>query len=282
MHKAAKKDLSRSGIAKQDAEYAEMFSTEDASTVFEEFKPLPALIIPYIDPWTGMEMIFERNGEIEPFCRVRYFYDKQAKPGFGKPKKQVRYGQPKKSGVHPYFPAVEDLDWLAVAEDPDIPIMITEGEKKALAACIAGVPTIGLGGVYNFTHDGELLPILENIVWKQRTVYICYDSDAVGNNKIQVAEGRLATELSLKRKANVFLVRLPELAGGEKMGVDDYLIAEGDDALFDLLDRAPEMRKIDREVLRMNADVAWIDKEGLLLDLRTDTWLKKGDFTKGK
>lgn len=280
MRKVAKKDLKRSGIAVQDAYGAGMYSVDDASEIFEEFKAEPALIIPYIDPWTDHDITFKQDGKDIPFCRIRYLNTPPKVQSFKK-KKFPRYSQPKNSGVHPYFPVVEDLDWVAIAEDTDIPIMITEGEKKALAASLAGVPTIGLGGVYNFTHDGELLPMLENIKWSGRVVYICYDSDAVGNNKIQAAEGRLSTELSLKRNASVFLVRLPDLPGGAKMGVDDFIVAKGVDALFVLLDSAPEMRKIDREVLRMNAEVAWIAKDGLLLDLRTDNWIKKSDFIKG-
>lgn len=280
MIKVAKEDLKRSGITVQEAEEAEMYSVKDASKTYPEFKQAQGLIIPYVDPWTDDFMEFEREGDMLPFYRVRYF-DKADKVRGFKKKKAIRYGQPKDSGVHPYFPLADGIDWREIAEDADIPIMITEGEKKSLAACLAGVPTIGLGGVYNFTHDGELLPVLDKIKWSQRVVYICYDSDAGDNNKIQVAEGRLATELSLKRNASVFLVRLPELPGGAKMGIDDFLEAKGDDALFELLDKAPEMRKIDKEILRMNGEVAWIAKEGLLLDLRTDTWLKKGDFTLG-
>tara|TARA_R110000772_G_C13310278_1_gene440253 strand:+ start:35822 stop:38020 length:2199 start_codon:yes stop_codon:yes gene_type:complete len=279
MLKSAHDDLKRSGITDIDADNAEMFTVEDASTIYKDFKPWPALVIPYINPWNDEPMEFLRNGEAEPFARVRYF-EEPCKKSFTK-QKPLRYGQPKNSGVHPYFPIVEGIDWLAVVKDPTIPIMITEGEKKALSACLAGIPTIGLGGVYNFTHDGELLPILEDVVWKGRAVYLCYDSDASTNNKIQVAESRLATELSMKRGAGIFLVRLPEGEGGLKVGVDDFLVQNDAEALFELIERAPEMRKMDREVLRMNADAAWIDSEGLLLDLKTDTFMKKADFVKG-
>ena len=279
MLKDAIEDLKRSGIEVGEAEFADMSTVTDASTVYKDFKPWPALVIPYVDPWTDEFMEFERNGKMEPFARVRYFGDMEAKT-FVK-KKALRYGQPKDSGVHPYFPVVEGVDWVAIAKDQTMPIMITEGEKKSLAATLAGIPTIGLGGVYNFTHDGELLPILENINWDGRPVYLCYDSDAMNNNKIQVAEGRIATELSMKRNAQIFLVRLPEGPGGSKMGVDDFLVKEGEAALFDLLEVAPEMRKIDKEVMRLNAEAAWIDREGLVMDIRTDTWLKKSDFIKG-
>jgi ABC-type oligopeptide transport system ATPase subunit len=280
MLKVCIEDLARSGITREEAEEAGMFSVRDASTIYEEFKPCPGIIIPYIDPWTDDELEFERNKETLPFCRVRYFEPERAKQTFKK-KKAIRYGQPKSSGVHPYYPIVDTLDWEEVADDPSIPILITEGEKKSLAACIAGIPTIGLGGVFNFSHDGELLPEMEWIEWKGRTVYLCYDSDAADNIQIQVAEGRLATELGTKRHANVFLVRLPELPGGAKMGVDDFLVKEGPDALFELLEVAPQMRRIDKEVLALNKDVVWIETVGKLLDLNSGVWIAPGNFVNG-
>lgn len=286
MLKSAKKDLERSGISVQAAEEAEMYSVPDASKICEDFKPYPALVIPYVDPWTDEFMTYERDGEVLDFQRVRYFEPERKVHGFKK-EKVMRYAQPSSSGVNPYFPMVdfefngELLSWADVAKDPAIPIMITEGEKKSLAACLANIPTIGLGGVYNFTHDGELLPLLDNIEWSQRPVYICYDSDALANSNIQAAEGRLSTELSMKRNASTFLVRLPDLPGGAKQGVDDFLVTKGEDAMWDVIDRAPQMRRMDREVLRLNTNVAWIEREGLVLDTGTDIWMKKGDFTNG-
>ncbi len=278
MHKPAKEDLARSGIEVHEAKEAEMYSVPDASKVCPDFQAHPALIIPYVDPWTDEYIPYERDGEEVPFCRVRYYPEKKGKQGFTK-KKALRYSQPQSSGVHPYFPAV--MDWLDIAEDVTVPIMITEGEKKALAACLADIPTIGLGGVYNFTHDGELLPLLEKVEWKGRQVFICYDSDALSNSRIQAAEGRLITELCMKRGADAFLVRLPDLPGGAKQGVDDYLVNHGKKELFNLLRAAPDMGRMNREVLRMNADVAYIKREGLLLDTGKDIWMKKGDFTSG-
>ncbi len=286
MLKPAKQDLERSGISLQLAEEVEMYSVTDASKVCPDFKPWPALVIPYVDPWTDEFMYYERDGEEFDFVRVRYFEPERKVHGFKKEKK-LRYSQPLDSGVHPYFPAMEFefngemLTWADIAKDPTIPIMITEGEKKAIAACAANIPTIGLGGVYNFTHDGELLPEMEHIEWSQRPVYVCYDSDALANSNIQAAEGRLATQLSMKRNASTFLVRLPELPGGAKQGVDDFLVAKGEDALWELIDRAPQMRRLDREVLRMNANVAYIKKEDLVLDTGTDIWMKKSGFTNG-
>lgn len=280
MLKAAAKDLARSGVSIEEADFAEMYSVKDASQVYEDFEHHPALVIPYVDPWTDDYMQFKRDGECLPFCRVRYFTPPSKVKSFKK-QKQQRYTQPRSSGVHPYFPMVQGLDWIKIAVNPDTPLVITEGEKKALAACLIGIPTIGLGGVYNFSQDGELLPILDKFDWEGRTVWICYDSDAVDNINIQAAEARLATELSMKRKANVFLVRIPQPKSGKKMGVDDFIVEYGDEAFYKLLEGAPEMRKMDKEVLRLNASAAWIEKEGLVLDLDTDTWIKKSDFSNG-
>lgn len=280
MLRDAVRDLQKSGISENDADNAEMYSVADASEIYPEFKNLPALVIPYIDPWTDDFTQFEKDGENYPFCRVRYYAQEVTVKSFAK-KKLLRYSQPQGSGVHPYFPLVDEIPWQDICNDAETPLMITEGEKKALSACLAGIPTIGLGGVYNFTHDGELVPVLDRIEWSGRSVYICYDSDATDNSRIQAAEGRLATELSTKRNASVFLVRLPERRGGAKVGVDDFIVKNGSDALFDLLEQAPEMRQIDREVLRLNGEVAWIDREGMLLDLQTDVWMRKADFVKG-
>ncbi len=280
MLKLAKADLERSGIDTEEAEYAEMRSVTDASTICPDFQAHPALIIPYVDPWTDDFIQYERDGEMVPFCRVRYYAPEKKVHGFKK-EKAIRYSQPQESGVHPYFPIVDGIDWVAIAKDIKVPIMITEGEKKALSACLAGVPTIGLGGVYNFTTNGELLALLENIEWKGRPVYICYDSDASDNVNIQAAEGRLATELSMKRGAGLFLVRLQGLPGGAKQGVDDLIVNEGDDALMAALHSAKPMSQVDKGVHTLNADVAYIEKEGLVLDTGKDIWLKKSDFTNG-
>ena len=83
---------------------------------------------------------------------------------------------------------------------------------------------------------------------------------------------------AVKRNASVFLVRLPDLPGGAKQGVDDFLVSHDEEALWDVIDKAPQMRRMDREVLRMNADVAYIKREDLVLDTGTDIWMKKSDI----
>lgn len=270
----ALKDLARSGLTAENANSAGIGIVADARTLCAEYASAPALVIPYLDV----------NGEhlSPPFARIRYLADPPSKNGnpFKAPKPQ-RYAQPPGSGVHAYFPHGTRVDWAEVQAAHDRPLVIVEGEKKALAASLQGFATVGLGGVYNFLATGELLPELDAFVWKGRPVYICFDSDAAHNPQIQAAEARLANELSLKRSAVLHLVRLPNLSDGSKQGIDDYLVHEGPDALEALLKSAPRMRKIDAEVVALNEHVAWIEKEGCIYDLRSKEFIQKSNFTNG-
>lgn len=279
--KKALRDLERSGLTAENAEFAGIYSVKSARDVYAEMEDEPALVLPYYDPWSDDVMTFRRDGEILDFARVRYLGDPPKQRSFTKVKKQ-RYGQPSRSGVHPYFPVVPDFDWREVAEETGTPLVITEGEKKALRSCLAGVPTIGLGGVYNFMSDGELLAALQHIKWSGRPVYICYDSDAATNPNIQAAEGRLAKKLSLERGATLYLARIPEPRDAGKAGIDDYIVDHGEDAYISrVLETAPRLRKIDSAVLELNSHVAWIEDEGMLLDMHTLKFIRKDHFVRG-
>lgn len=281
MLKKAKADLAKSGISVEEAEYMEMFSVKDASKICDDFQAEPALVIPYVDPWTDGFMEYERDGEIQDFMRVRYYKETPTVQGFTTERKKQRYSQPQDSGLFPYFPIVDTFDWVEIAEDVDIPIIIVEGEKKAACGCLMGLPTIGIGGVYNFARDGELLPHLKNIEWEDRDLYIAFDNDIKTNNKIVVAESRLATEMSIKHGANVKMVRFPDKPDGDKVGLDDFYMWQGEDAFIELLRKAPDMRGIDKAVLALNRNLAWIEKEGMALETSTNTWIKKDNLKSG-
>lgn len=283
--KLAAADLARSGIPPQAAAFAGIGVVQDARVICPDYEDAPALVIPYFDPWSDpVGPVVYRNGAGNvPFARIRYLDNVPSRPGANpfKPAKEQRYAQPADSGVHAYFPVVPKVAWASIAADPSYPVMIVEGEKKALAATLQGFATIGLGGVYNFYNAGSFLPELERFTWKGRPVYICFDSDAAHNPQIQAAEARFATELSLHRGAVLHLVRLPNLPDGKKQGVDDFLLSEGPDKLDALLTAAPRMRKIDAEVVALNEHVAWIEKEGCVYDLRSKEFIQKNNFTNG-
>jgi putative DNA primase/helicase len=137
---------------------------------------------------------------------------------------------------------------LAVLNDPAVPLVVTEGEKKTLKADQEGFPTIGLAGVYAWhrkrakdakgqaTGPRDVIDDLAAIPWESRDeprvgrrVYIVFDSDAVTNRQVRQAECHLAQALK-ERGAVVKVVRLPPGPPGEdgkpgKVGIDDYFVA---------------------------------------------------------
>jgi len=280
MLKAALKDLRKSGISRAEAEEAGFFTVRDASEIHPSFKPWPALVLPYADPFKDDLMTYEFDGDTWDFCRVRYYPPTSAIRSPIK-KKELRYGQPPGSGVKAFFPQTSKIDWAAVADDPDELIVITEGEKKALAGCLAGVPTIGLGGVYNFSNDGELLDELLDMEWEGRPTYICYDSDASNNSAIQAAEARIGTVLALDHGALPFLCRIPDDDGVFKIGLDDFIVKNGSDAFYELLDKASYLRPMDKAILKMNQQVAWVADEGMLYDIKDNRFIRKDNFISG-
>ncbi len=225
MHPKAVADLARSGISAASAEAAGMFDVEDASTICSDLKPLPALVIPYFDVH-GEPVAYGEAPNDKHFCRIRYLEEPTCAQSFVR-KKAQRYTQPIDSGVHAYFPAIQGTSWAALSKDTKSPLLITEGEKKALAGSLAGFATVGLGGVFNWASDGELLPELSVWKWHGRNVFLVFDSDAALNPNIQLAEARLVDELMRKRGAKVYLVRLPHNSDGSKCGLDDFLLSNG-------------------------------------------------------
>ena len=93
----------------------------------------------------------------------------------------MRYWQPPHTSPHLYLPPL--LSWQHVARHPTTELTITEGEKKAAAACQHGLITAAVGGVWcwrSTIENGEklILPMLDEFQWTNRSVLMCPDSDA--------------------------------------------------------------------------------------------------------
>jgi putative DNA primase/helicase len=147
---------------------------------------------------------------------------------YAKPEPEgVRYSQPAKSGVEVYCASLPDhINWPKVLEDADVPLVVTEGEFKAIAAIKCGIPCVGLGGVGSFGRM-FLTPYLKRFKWTGRVVYITYDSDVHDKAEVAVQERKLAQALKQKG-ATVLVVPVPDPAdGSDKQGLDDWLWAQG-------------------------------------------------------
>jgi putative DNA primase/helicase len=165
--------------------------------------------------------------------------------------KPVKYESPKGLANQAYFPPAT----RAVLSDATIPLLVTEGEKKSAKADQDGFPCVGLVGVYGWQKkrankegeprgERELIDALASIPWQGRSVCIVYDSDAATNPNVRRAEWHLA-ECLARHGAKVKVGRLPQGDAGpggthSKVGLDDFLVAHGPDALRRLLAEAAD------------------------------------------
>lgn len=230
----ARAHLKESGISEAQAMAAGIMPYQSARSLDRGFADVPALVFAYHDIH-GQPVIAPHRDGPRPFVRLRYLAD-SARNGFVR-KSLPRYTQAAGSGVHAYFPMTDAFQWADISTAPGAALIITEGEKKALKACLDGFATIALSGVWCFRREGQLLPELAQFVWEGRSVEIVFDSDSADNPQVAHAERALAKEL-VDRGAEVKIVRLPAAPDGAKQGLDDFLVRNGADRFVELLPKA--------------------------------------------
>lgn len=255
-----KEKLASSGLNTKIAEQLGMFEIPSAMQLDDSFNALPALVIPYHN-LNGA--VARARSQWPDFFRIRYLAKGHDFRALATDKAQ-RYAQPRHTGVCAYFPKIEN--WDKIGKDTDQGLIFTEGEFKAAAACAAGFPTIGLGGVYNFraSLDGIFfLPELEKINWRKRPVWICFDSDYAENSNVCSAIGKLGEELD-ERGALVHVLLLPDVVENGKTGLDDYFLEHDADDFEQLLNDA-EPLGFSRPLWRINDEVIYVEDPGLVI-----------------
>lgn len=170
----------------------------------------------------------------------------------GQPRQKAKYLSPPGRGNLLYFvpqTALQDLTNI------NLPIVITEGEKKTLAlerlaqqATNRFLP-IGLTGVWSWRGTigkewgpkGERLAVkgvisdFDKITWSQRQVWILFDCNVATNPSVARARLELAQELD-RRKAKVSYIELPQSTGVN--GVDDLLALWQPEQVLELFEQA--------------------------------------------
>ena len=139
---------------------------------------------------------------------------------------RAKYLQDSGTSNHLYIPPIPD--WEAILADSLLSVVVTEGEKKALALCSRGMPCLGLGGVSsigNRKRGQQVLPELEEFCKGGRTIYIVFDVDK-GFTVLKPEVARAAMTLAniaLEYGGNPRIVTLPSEAS-QKMALDDWLL----------------------------------------------------------
>ncbi|AKG21308.1 plasmid replication protein, CyRepA1 family [Calothrix sp. 336/3] len=178
--------------------------------------------------------------------------------------KYVKYEHPYKEPTRAYFLEVPHRIWrkiskscgIAIAPEDllnpqgfwhwvwknNVPIVIVEGAKKAACLLTAGYATIAIPGInsgYRIPKDEEgnitgkpfLIPDLKHFATEDRRIDICFDCDKKRETMqhVRTAIKRMGKLLAMEKCK----VRVIELPGPEK-GVDDFVVAQGEDA-FNML-----------------------------------------------
>lgn len=164
------------------------------------------------------------SGEDVKYSRVRW---DSPRPTSDRP---AKYDSPVGSTNHIYLPPLA----RQYAKDASQPLLFTEGEKKSLVADQHGFACVGLVGAWGWKKpkdddsdaSDEFLDEMSEFLLHNRRVYIVLDSDTVYKELVWLAEWRLS-QLLVRSGARVGIIRLPQSLSTKKVGLDDYLVANG-------------------------------------------------------
>lgn len=130
--------------------------------------------------------------------------------------------------------------------NPEVPLLITEGARKADSAVTAGLCCVSILGVWNWRGSSDAggkvaLGDWESVALNGRSTYVVFDSDIATKPEVHEAMRRLKGFLEA-HGAGVSIIYLPAGDHGAKVGLDDYLAAGHDrDELLALA--VPELRR---------------------------------------
>ena len=121
--------------------------------------------------------------------------------------------------------------WSWVKSCPEVPVILTEGEKKAGALLSQGYAAISLPGIWGGREpkdpDKKLHHDLLPLAQQGRTFIILFDYDQKQSTRKAVYDATLATGKAIEATgANCKVALLP----GPEKGVDDFITARGDSA----------------------------------------------------
>ncbi len=269
LQELAKKKWASSGLTDKHARTLrlDVLTAERVQALAPNFEAAGALRLPY----------FDAKGRPTKFYRLRYL---EELPGFaGVVAKPQRYAQAAGTLNEIYAPPLLDRTWEEVLADPEVGIVITEGEFKSACACAHGLATLGTGGV-DVWRSGkrglDMLPLLDAVDWSERNVCIVFDSDAAQNPNVVRAQRQLAHALA-DRGAIPTIASLPGGPGGTKVGLDDFIVANGIEAVRELINAAPTWNEA-AALWQMNEECIYITNPGLVLVRATGQRVAAKDF----
>lgn len=211
-------DLRKSGIAERYIDRLKIkYLSEDETASFmrnDDFE-VATYEIPYWD-FRGKRIQYSRLKNLQ----------ESASFGSKTKKQKFKYLQKPNSPPHLYIPPV--YPWPIEETTGRIKVkrlIITEGEKKAIKACLCRLPCVALGGVDSFRsrkRNMSFLPEFDNFDLDGCKIELCFDSDVVSNERVRDALNSLAAELSKRGPESIDYVYI-DADSTDKQGLDDFL-----------------------------------------------------------
>lgn len=267
-----KDKLKSSDLSLEDAKKLGFEIVQNPRKLEPHFYETPAFKIPY----------YSSKGKPTGFYRIRYLSG--TRKGFARATtiKDRRYDQPALELPQLYIPKLlpKGASWQQLFDNPELPLVFTEGELKASCATKHGIPTLALGGVWNFKSKKNglfRLPVFDEINFKGRTVFIIFDSDSATNPQVLYAQYKFAEEL-FNLGAIPIIINIPK-EEDKKHGIDDYIVEYGIKAFKELLkDEANHMEfAFVRELMRLNTEIAVVHKPVSIIHYATGQLIDKSD-----
>lgn len=155
-------------------------------------------------------------------------------------------------------------------------VLVVEGTKQTIAAChhvADDVLVIGIQGCANFSRSGVPLEVWGQLVKPDDEVVICFDADWTTNHNVWSAAKNLKGHLEANLFANV---RLAEISGGGKLGLDDALFSTPAElrhrAVQALMDKAKS--SLGREPRKKTENAAKVVPSSIVVDMDSGQTLR--------
>lgn len=222
-----------------------------------------------IDPQTGMRTLL--GGQFKPDEPIPNGAKQDGTPRFRK-----YVGRKGEDQAQPLFLQMPDRDyWKHVLEDASIPIVITEGGKKAGAGLTAGYATISLPGVACGQKCDRLKEKLKLFCGFGRKVYLAFDADLLTNPNVFRALKQLASLISAEG-ATVHITLWDGGENGETKGMDDLIAKLGKDAFTHAIASAPSFAEWYKEK-HSSGDYSRKEKLSFYQQILRDLYEQPGD-----
>ena len=129
--------------------------------------------------------------------------------------------------------------WKWVIDHPEVPVIVTEGVKKAAALLSLGFAAIGVPGIWGAycKNDGDpcLLPQLECFTRQERDFYFAFDQDEKRKTRRANRKAIWSTaKLLVDRKCDVRIIQWEATI----KGVDDLIVSKGGKHLIKSYEKA--------------------------------------------